>query len=217
MISSICSEQPHRVAQFEQLDGTNLSSSSTENTAITTSENTSPQSEEREQEKLDKAVVARSRSSLSVKNKLVGDERIDFDLDLPSAPASRTQNDSDGLPCKESPATKSDSSTSVRPFAAEQVECLPQLTPANQLSKPNSEHTDEAAMQSPALESPARTQLLTRLSALTNESVDSLRLNNILNSALDRYSDMVTDALEYFQQASTLDFRLIGKERGVSA
>ncbi len=37
---------------------------------------------------------------------------------------------------------------------------------------------------------------------LTTESVDSLRLNTILNSALDRYSDRATDALEYFQQAS---------------
>lgn len=57
-------------------------------------------------------------------------------------------------------------------------------------------------MRSPALKFPARTQLLTRLSALTNESVDSLRLNTILNSALDRYRDRVNDALEYFHQAS---------------
>ena len=55
-------------------------------------------------------------------------------------------------------------------------------------------------MQSPALESPARTQLLTRLAALTNEGVDGLRLNNILASALDHNSNRVDDALEYFQQ-----------------
>ena len=54
----------------------------------------------------------------------------------------------------------------------------------------------------PIFESSARTGLLTRLSALSTESVDSLRLNNtILNSALDRYWDRVNDALEYFQQA----------------
>ena len=71
LISSICSNQDIRSAQFEQLDVTNLSSSSTENTAFTTSENTSLQSEEREEEKSDKEVVARSCSSLSIKNKLV--------------------------------------------------------------------------------------------------------------------------------------------------
>ncbi|WP_009630448.1 hypothetical protein [Synechocystis sp. PCC 7509] len=43
--------------------------------------------------------------------------------------------------------------------------------------------------------------MLTQLSALTTESVDTLRLNTILNSALDRYPDRATDALEYFQQA----------------
>lgn len=58
-------------------------------------------------------------------------------------------------------------------------------------------------MHESALNSPVRTQLLTKLSALTNESVDSLRLNNILASAVDRYPDKVDDALEYFQQASS--------------
>ena len=42
---------------------------------------------------------------------------------------------------------------------------------------------------------------MTRLSVLTIEPEDSLRLNTILNSALDRYRDRANDALEYFQQA----------------
>jgi hypothetical protein len=57
-------------------------------------------------------------------------------------------------------------------------------------------------MRKPALESSARTQLLTCLSALTNESLNSLRFNTILAPTLERYPDRVTDALEYFQQAS---------------
>ncbi len=202
LISSICSEQPHRSAQFEQLDVTNLSNSYTENTAITTSENTSLQSEEREQEKQSRnTVIPKSCTSLLAQDELAINEQTNFALDLRSAPGARIQNDSNGLPCKEYLATKSDSFTSVRPLAAEQVECLPQPTPANQLSQSNSDLTDEAAIQSPALESPTRTQLLIKLSALTNESVDSLRLNTILASALDRYPARANDALEYFQQA----------------
>jgi hypothetical protein len=202
LISSIYSNRTDPSAQIEHLNSAVLSSSSTEIPPITTSKNTSLQSEEREQEKSDKAVVVISCTPPVAKDELASKEQTNFALDLRSAPSDHIQNDFDGLPCKESPATKSDSSTSVQPLVAEQVECLPQPTPANQLSKPNSDLTDEAVMQSPALESPARTGLLTRLSALTNESVDSLRLNNILNSALDRYSDRAIDALEYFQQAS---------------
>ena len=54
----------------------------------------------------------------------------------------------------------------------------------------------------PVFESPARTQLLTRLSVLTTEPKDSLRFNTSLASALDRHPDRANDALEYFQQAS---------------
>ncbi len=74
LISSICSSRTDPSAQIGQLDVANLSSLSTEIPAFTTSETTSPQSEEREQEKSDKVVVARSCSSLSVKDELVGDE-----------------------------------------------------------------------------------------------------------------------------------------------
>jgi len=208
LISSICSNRTDPSAQIEHLNSAILSSSSTEIPAITTSKNTSLQSKEREQEKSDKAVVARSWSSSSAKDESVSDKQADFELDLRSAPGDCIKNDFDGLSSKESPATKSDSFTSVQPLAAE-VEYLPQPTPANQLSKPNSDacsgsicdHRIDAAMRQPALESPARTQLLTKLSALTTESVDSLRLNTILNSALDRYPNRATDALEYFQQA----------------
>lgn len=51
--------------------------------------------------------------------------------------------------------------------------------------------------------SSVREKLLTRLSVsvLTNESVENLRYNTSLASALDRYSDKVNDALEFFQQA----------------
>ncbi len=198
LISSICSNRTDRSAQFEHLDVVNLSSSSTETTAITTSKITSPYSQRREEEekRSDKTVIARSCASPVAKDESVSDEQIDTDLDRCSAPGDRVQNDFDGLPCKESPDTKSDSSASVQ-----QTNCLPQTTSTNQPSQLSSDCTDEATMHSPALESPARTQLLTRLSALTNESLDSLRLNNILASAVDRYWDRVDDALEYFGQA----------------
>ena len=48
-----------------------------------------------------------------------------------------------------------------------------------------------------------RTQLLVELSQLTNESIESLRLNTNLTSALDRHPLRVKDALAYFKQAST--------------
>ncbi len=111
------------------------------------------------------------------------------------------QNRFGGLPCKESPATKSDSSACDPPLAAERTECLTQPSPANQPSKQNSDCIAASTLE-PVFESPARTGLLTRLSTLTTESIDSLRLNTILNSALDRYPNRATDALEYFQQAS---------------
>ncbi|PSB27729.1 hypothetical protein [Chlorogloea sp. CCALA 695] len=202
LIFSICSNQDIRSAQIEHLDVAVLSSSSTEITAFTTSENTSLQSQEREEKKPTRnTVILKSCTSPVAKDELASKEQKNFALDLRSAPSDHIQNDFDGLPCKESPAAKSDLSNSVRPLANKQTNCLPQPAPANQPSQPNSDCTDQVAMRSPALESPARTQLLTRLSALTNESVDSLRLNTILNSALDRYRDRVNDALEYFQQA----------------
>ena len=48
-----------------------------------------------------------------------------------------------------------------------------------------------------------REKLLTRLSVfvLANESVDNLRHNTSLASALDRYPERVDNALEFFQQA----------------
>jgi hypothetical protein len=54
--------------------------------------------------------------------------------------------------------------------------------------------------QSP-FESSERTQLLAELSRLTNESIESLRLNTNLASALDRHPLRVKDALVYFKQA----------------
>ncbi len=193
LISSICSNQDIRSAQFEQLDVTNLSSSSTEITAITTSENTSLQSEEREKEKSVKAVVARSCTSPVTEDELVSDEQIDFDRDLRSAPPSRIQNNFDGL-------SRSDALT-VKP----KLSASTQTNPVNQ----RVEHQDDcngrlritAPSNPPVFESSARTELLTRLSALTTESVDSLRLNTILASALDRYPAQANNALEYFRQA----------------
>lgn len=52
------------------------------------------------------------------------------------------------------------------------------------------------------LESPQRTQLLQQLSALLQEPLENLRLNNNLVSALDRHPDRIQDALEYFKQAN---------------
>ncbi len=80
-----------------------------------------------------------------------------------------------------------------------------QTNPVNQRVK----HQDDsnrrlritAPSNPPVFESSVRTGLLTRLSVLTTEPIDSLRLNTALASALDRYPDRATDALEYFQQA----------------
>ncbi|WP_052672519.1 hypothetical protein [Aliterella atlantica] len=201
LISSICSNRTDRSARIEHLDSAILSSSSTETTAFTTSKTTSLTSQEREEEKRsDKAVIARSYTSLLAKNEMASKEPIDLDRDHLSAPGDRVQNDFDGLPCKESSV---DSPASVQSTPTKQTKCLPPPISANQPSQPTSARTDKATMGESALESPARTQLLTKLSALTNESVDSLRLNNILASALDRYPDKVDDAFEYFQQASS--------------
>lgn len=194
MIFSICSDRSHRSAQIEQLDSAILSSSSTENTTSTTSRTTSPYSQQREAEKqTDKTVIASSCTSPVAENELANKEPIDSNLDLCSAPGDRIQNDYDGLSCSNTLALRADSSASTQ-----QADYSPQPTSASQPSEPNSDCIDKAAMREPALESPARTQLLTRLSALTNEGVDSLRLNTKLASALDRYLEWVGDALEYF-------------------
>lgn len=198
LICSICSNQTDRSAQIEHLDSDDLSNSSTETTAITTSKTISPYSQQREEEEkqTDKTVIAQSCTSLSAKNELASKELIDSDLDRCSAPGNPSQNEFDGLPCQDTPDTRSDSSASPQ-----QTNCSPQPASANQPSQPISHRTDKPTMGDSALESPARTQLLTKLSALTNESVDSLRLNTILASALDRYPEHIDDALEYFGQA----------------
>ena len=94
------------------------------------------------------------------------------------------------MPCKESPQS---SSASTQP------------KPDNKLVKHQHDNGKgdrlATSINPPIFESPTRTELLTRLSALTTESVDSLRLNTIFTSALDRYPDGANDALEYFQQA----------------
>ncbi|WP_052672570.1 hypothetical protein [Aliterella atlantica] len=209
LISSICSNRLDRSAQFEQLDSPILSRSSTETSASTTSKTTSPYSQQREEEEkqTDKTVIAQSCTSLLAKNELVNKEPIDSDDDRLSAPGDafgsscsdlRVQNNFDGLPCQDTPVA---SSISAQPIADKQTNYLPPPTLANQPSQPTSARTDEAATGESALESPTRTQLLTKLSALTNESVDSLRLNTALAAAVDRYPDRVDDALEFFQQA----------------
>ena len=170
---------------------TNLIRSSTEHTAFTTSENTSLQSEERKEEKSDKAVVARSCFSLSVKDELVGDEQLNLDEDRFSAPAADSlQNDFDDLPCSN---TLQSSSASTQP--------KPDNKPVKHQHDNGRGDRVVTSINPPIFESSARTGLLTRLSALSTESVDTLRLNTILNSALDRYPNRATDALEYFQQA----------------
>lgn len=50
-------------------------------------------------------------------------------------------------------------------------------------------------------ESPERTQLLQQLSALLQEPLENLHLNNNLVSALDRHPERIPDAVEYFKQA----------------
>jgi hypothetical protein len=80
--------------------------------------------------------------------------------------------------------------------------------PVSQL--PKQRHTDPVAsslnsptsLEQPPFESPERTQLLAELSRLTDESIESLRLNTNLISALDRHPLRVKDALAYFKQAS---------------
>jgi len=68
--------------------------------------------------------------------------------------------------------------------------------------KAKSEAQTTLAPTLPALQSPERTGLLQELSKYTCELPDSLQLNPNLASALDRYPERVTDALEYFKQAN---------------
>jgi hypothetical protein len=78
------------------------------------------------------------------------------------------------------------------------VNQLPKQRPTDwATSSPSSPTPDEQ----PPLESPERTQLLAELSRLTNESIESLRLNTNLACALDRHPLRVKDALAYFKQA----------------
>jgi hypothetical protein len=128
LICSICSNRTDPSAQIQHLNSAVLSSSFTEITAFTTSENTSPQSEEREEEKSDKAVVARSCFSPVAKDKLVGDEQADSDEDRFSAPADCIQNDFNGL-------SRSDTLT-VKP----KLSASTQTSPVNQ----RVEHQDES-------------------------------------------------------------------------
>ncbi len=199
LLSSICSNQYIRSARFEQLKSSTLSRSSTKTTALTTSENTSPltpQSEEieREEEKSSgNTVIAESCTSPVEQNKLSGSEQLDLDEDRFSAPASRTQNDFDG------------SSHSNTPVIEPNLVASTQPNPVNKLVKhqDDSNRRDRVAAPNnlPVFESSARTQLVTRLSVLTTEPLDSIRLNTSLASVLDRYPERANEALEYFQQA----------------
>lgn len=157
-ICSICSNQIHRLAQFEHLDLVSWSSSSTENTASTTSETTSPYTHQREQEKqTDKTVILRSCTSPVADDEMASKEPIDLDRDRSSAAADRVQNEneSDASPCSNNPTIKSD-------ISAQQANCSPPPALAKQTTQPSSNCPDEAAMREPALKSPARTQLLTK-------------------------------------------------------
>jgi hypothetical protein len=78
------------------------------------------------------------------------------------------------------------------------VSQLPKQRPTGWATSSSSSPTPPE--QSP-FESPERTQLLAELSRLTNESIESLRLNTNLASALDRHPLRVKDALAYFKQA----------------
>jgi len=88
-----------------------------------------------------------------------------------------------------------DKNSSTTPLPVSQ---LPKQRPTDwATSSPSSPTPDEQ----PPLESPERTQVLAELSDLTNESIESLRLNTNLTCALDRHPLRVKDALAYFKQA----------------
>jgi DNA-binding transcriptional ArsR family regulator len=113
---------------------------------------------------------------------------------------------------KPSSAAFETKATADSPLDGSQPKFLGRNSPTTQLSVsqlPKQRHTDPVASspssptppeQSP-FESSERTQLLAELSRLTNESIESLRLNTNLISALDRHPLRVKDALAYFKQA----------------
>jgi hypothetical protein len=127
----------------------------------------------------------------------------------------------DALPsCIDSPESGSDVTHPTKPSSADsqpassQSKFLGRNSPTTHLSVshlPKQRHTDPVASspssltpsRQPPFESSERTQLLAELSRLTNESIESLRLNTNLTSALDRHPLRVKDALAYFKQAST--------------
>lgn len=103
-----------------------------------------------------------------------------------AAAANCIQNEFDGLPCSDTPAIKPNSSDSTQP------------TPVNKRVKQQHGSNGGDSPSPEAFESPARTQLLICLSVLTTEPVNTLRLSTSLASALDRYPERASDALEYF-------------------
>ena len=198
LLSSICSNQGFQSAQIEQLNPSTLRSSFPEITAFIISENTSPltpQNEEikREEEKSSgNTVIAQSCTSLVKPDELSGSEQPDFDEGHFSAPASRIQNNFDGSSHSDTPEIEPNLVASIPNAVNKLVK--------HQNGSNGGDHV-AAPSNLPLFESPARTQLLTRLSVLTTEPKDSLRVNTSLASALDRYPDRANDALEYFQQA----------------
>ena len=199
LLSSICSNQGFQSAQIEQLNPSTLRSSFPEITAFIISENTSPltpQNEEikREEEKSSgNTVIAQSCTSLVKPDELSGSEQPDFDEGHFSAPASRIQNNFDGSSHSDTPEIEPNLVASIPNAVNKLVK--------HQNGSNGGDHV-AAPSNLPVFESPARTQLLTRLSVLTTEPKDSLRVNTSLASALDRHPDRANDALEYFQQAS---------------
>ncbi len=73
----------------------------------------------------------------------------------------------------------------------------------NHTASANSFPSSPTSSNPPPFESPQRNQLLDELSQLTGESLENLRLNPNLVSALDRHPGRVKDALAYLKQAIT--------------
>jgi len=115
-------------------------------------------------------------------------------------------------PRKPSSAVFVSEATANSPPDGSQLEFLPGNSSTTSLAVSQllkQRHTDSVASSpsSPTppeqlpFESPERTQLLAEVSRLTNESIESLRLNINLTSALDRHPLQVKDALAHFKQA----------------
>jgi len=99
------------------------------------------------------------------------------------------------------PVTLVASPASNSPLPSKRTKGAKAKTAPSKGNKANSSSTEQSLLQ-PVLESPQRTQLLQQLSALLQEPLENLRLNNNLVSALDRHPDRIQDALEYFKQAN---------------